>query len=324
MLTSARLFSRRAALWAAALVAAALIALPWVRDREHVTIDDDLRQRMRAQGHAFARLEAGTLHYELGGPSGAPLVVLIHGVSGPMAVWDETVGPLREAGFRTLRVDHFGRGWSDRVDRDYDLDLFVGEVEQILADLGESGAVRLAGSSMGAIVAAELALRHADRVDRVALIGPAGFPLKATPLARLIQVPLVGDYIMRVAGDGSLADHNRRYFHEPERFQAFQRQFEEQLTVIGSKAAILSTMRSTPVQSYLDRYADLGRLGKPLLIVWGREDRAFPYEHHEQALVAMPSAELVTVDAAGHLPMLERPEKVSSRLVEFMSRSTRR
>jgi len=104
----------------------------------------------------------------------------------------------------------------------------------------------------------------------------------------------------------------------------YPRLMERPIVVIGSKAAILSTMRSTPVQSYLDRYADLGRLGKPLLIVWGREDRAFPYEHHEQALVAMPSAELVTVDAAGHLPMLERPERVSSRLVEFMSRSTRR
>jgi hypothetical protein len=46
---------------------------------------------------------------------------------------------------------------------------------------------------------------------------------------------------------------------------------------IGSKGAILSTMRHTPVQAFVDRYRALGQLDKEILIVWGRDDQAFPF-----------------------------------------------
>ena len=310
---------RRRWLWIVlALVVVALVALPLVRDQEDTAITDEVRDRLSADGHAFASLEAGSVHYELAGPEEGPLAVLVHGVSGPMEVWDDAVGPLHEAGIRTLRFDHYGRGWSARVERDYDLDLFVGSVEGLLAHVEHEGPVFLLGSSMGAIVSAEFALRHADRVERVVLLGPAGFPIEASPLAKLIKVPGVGDWMMKVAGDNSLADHNRRYFYDPAPFAAFQERFETQLRVHGSKAAILSTMRNTPVQSYLDRYAAFGALEKPTLLVWGRHDQVFPYEHHAEAQKAIPQAELVSVDEAGHLPMFEQPAAVMPEVVAFL------
>lgn len=299
-----------------------LVALPWLMDREDVELDEAQRQQLVEQGHTFASLAAGTVHYELAGPAGGPLVVLVHGVSGPMEVWSAALPALHGAGFRTLRFDHYGRGWSDRLDVDHDLDLYVGTVEQLLSHLHEDEQpVALMGSSMGAIVSAEYALRHPKAVRALVLLGPAGFPLEATPLARAIGVPGLGDYLMKVAGDRSLAAHNRGYFHDPTPFSAFQARFEEQLRVVGSKAAILSTMRHTPVQAYVDRYAELQALGLKILIVWGRQDAAFPYEHHVEAQAAMPEAELLTVEEAGHLPMLEQPQQVMPRVVEHLRRS---
>ncbi|MEM9460511.1 MAG: alpha/beta hydrolase [Myxococcota bacterium] len=300
-----------------------LVALPWLMDREEISLDETRRQSLREQGHSFAPLAAGHVHYELAGPARGPLVVLIHGVSGPMEVWDAALPPLHAAGFRTLRFDHYGRGWSDRLDVDYDLDLYVSTVEQLLAHLHEDQPpVALMGSSMGAIVSAEYALGHPQAVRALVLLGPAGFPLEASPLARAIAVPGLGDYLMAVAGDRSLAAHNQRYFHDPTPFAAFQARFEEQLRVVGSKAAVLSTMRHTPVQAYVDRYAELGALDRPILIVWGRQDAAFPYAHHTEAQAAMPSAELLTVEEAGHLPMLEQPGSVMPRVIEFLGQSS--
>lgn len=57
----------------------------------------------------FAKLSDGTVAYELTGPESGELVVLVHGVSGPMMVWDKTVPALNAAGFRTLRFDLYGR-----------------------------------------------------------------------------------------------------------------------------------------------------------------------------------------------------------------------
>ena len=304
------------------VVLVVLVALPWLMDREDISLDETRRQSLIEQGHSFAPLAAGRVHYELAGPAKGPLVVLIHGVSGPMEVWDAALSPLHAAGFRTLRFDHYGRGWSDRLDVDYDLELYVSTVAQLLAHLHEDEPVALMGSSMGAIASAEYALRHPQSVRVLVLLGPAGFPLEASPLARAIAVPGLGDYLMTVAGDRSLAAHNRRYFHDPAPYSAFQARFEEQLRVVGSKAAILSTMRHTPVQAYVDRYAELEPLDLPILIVWGRQDAAFPYVHHTEAQAAMPSAALLTVEEAGHLPMLEQPGSVMPRVIEFLGQSS--
>jgi hypothetical protein len=53
---------------------------------ERGPLDEARLRGLEAAGHSSAPLSAGRLHYELSGPAGGHLVVLIHGVSGPMAV----------------------------------------------------------------------------------------------------------------------------------------------------------------------------------------------------------------------------------------------
>jgi len=299
-------------------LALALVALPLVRDREDRNILEE-RADYRGRGHTFAETAHGVLHYELLGPEGGELVVLIHGVSGPLTVWDRTTPALVRAGHRVLRFDHFGRGLSDRVDGPYDLALFVGSVENLLSHLAPDSKVHVMGSSMGAIVAAAYAERHPDQVRSVTLIGPAGFPLEASPIAKLMQVPLVSDYLMKVVGDGKLAEHNKRYFHDPSPHGDFQRAFEEQLRFEGSKHAILSTLQNTPVQSYVPGYRALAEADVPVLVIWGKQDAAFPFAHHTTLQEALPKAELHAIDQAGHLPMYERDQEVTPLLLQFLS-----
>ena len=90
---------------------------------------EELNEATRASAPgSFVQLSDGCTHYELGNsllPAGAPFgdnkgkgvrapVVLVHGFSVPYFIWDPTFEFLTKSGFRVLRYDLFGRGYSDR------------------------------------------------------------------------------------------------------------------------------------------------------------------------------------------------------------------
>ncbi len=69
---------------------------------------------------AFVTLSDGVTHFEDTGPDNARVAVLGHGSSVPYYVWDSTTVALRNAGYRVIRYDLFGRCLSDRPDVEYD------------------------------------------------------------------------------------------------------------------------------------------------------------------------------------------------------------
>lgn len=306
---------RRWSFGLAGALAVVLIILPFACDREHRPMDAAARTSAPEQ---FTTVRDGSIHYELAGPTAGPRIVLIHGVSGPMAVWDRTVPLLADAGFRVLRYDHFGRGLSDRLDVDHDEALYDRQLADLLDTLGWRESITLIGSSMGAIVAAGFATRHPERVARVVLVGPAGFPIEVPVGAKLLDVPGLGAYLMRVFGDRMLSGHHRKYFVDPDRFTELQAAFEAQLEIDGTKRSIRSTMRHMPVNDYADGYRRLGQTAKPVLLVWGKADRTFPYAHHQDAMALMPRAKLVAIEGAAHLPQLERAEELARAVVAFV------
>src|SRR5512133_1271455 len=84
-------------------------------------------ERARLPG-SFARLALGYVHYEISGPKEGALVVLVPGLSVPYSTWDRNASFLARGGFRVLRYEHFGRGFSDRPRCSYDLALYVSQL----------------------------------------------------------------------------------------------------------------------------------------------------------------------------------------------------
>src|SRR5262245_19408910 len=112
----------RAAVAVVVLVPLALfVGLPVARflrsNQETLTLDDQAR---RLASGSFVRLPDGVTYYQLGGPPDGQTVVLIPGFSTPYNIWDPTYEALTQAGFRVLRYELFGRGWSDRPKAAYD------------------------------------------------------------------------------------------------------------------------------------------------------------------------------------------------------------
>lgn len=298
------------------LVLALLAGLPLLTDQERYVLDDELRAEAPGE---FVQIPDGRVHYQVTGRAGDPLLVMVHGFNGPLTTWNHNVEALADQGYQVLAYDLLGRGYSDRPKLTYDLDLFVRQLEDMLEALGARRQLSLVGSSFGCVVASEFTLRHPDRVQNLVLVGPAGFPSPADRSAGLLAIPLLSDYLYRVIGDRMMRSLTRKYYVEPDRYPEAHQSFDRQISIHGYKRAALSTLRNAPLRDYSSGWDRIGQQGKPVLLVWGKQDVSFPYANHSDALRRMPQAQLVTVEGAAHLPQYEQPGVVNAAILDFLA-----
>ena len=85
----------------------------------------------------------------------------------------------------------------------------------------------------------------------------------------------------------------------------------------GMRRAVLGLYRSADPGELEAAGARLAEITCPALVVWGQRDPYIGPDHGRGWADALPGAELVEVDAAGHWPWIDRPETVD-RVVGFL------
>jgi len=259
-------------------------------------------------------------YYETAGPPAGPAVVLVPGFSTPLLVWERTAPALAAAGFHVVAYDLYGRGRSDRLHCAYDLMLYERQIRGLIEALAIHGPVDVVGFSMGAQICAHFADRYPARVRRVVFIDPAGFGRSNLRPRRVELWPGIGELLQRRKGPEWVADRAVAMFLDPQLLPLdFRDRVLTQARVRGTGRALLSTRRSMPQQS-LELYRSLAGSRKPVMVVWGREDKITPFAHLEKAASVLPGAEFLPVDKAGHAAQYERPETVNPAVVDFLRR----
>ena len=275
--------------------------------------------RKEADG-SFIALSNGVTHYELCGPENGIPVVLVHGFSVPYFIFDITFDFLVNSGFRVLRYDLFGRGFSDRPNVKYNIHLFVSQLKDLIDALGLKS-INLVGLSMGGPITASFIKEVPHYVNRHVLIDPAG--VQKVVLSKVLEatkLPIVGELALGLFGSGTMVKNIASDLFDPESVKHFQDQYKIQMQFKGFKRAILSTMRSGMLDSFYKTYMHIGSLQKPTLLFWGRNDTTVPFENSKALLNAIPHAEFHIIENCGHIPHYEKPEIVNPALLEFLSR----
>jgi pimeloyl-ACP methyl ester carboxylesterase len=110
------------------------------------------------------------LHYQQVGDG--PDLVMIHGLTGNLAVWHLQIAPTLSDHHRILTYDLRGHGYSDVPPSGYSADDMATDLGELL-DEREITRAALVGHSFGADVALYFALRHPERVSQVIAIEAA-------------------------------------------------------------------------------------------------------------------------------------------------------
>ncbi len=110
------------------------------------------------------------LHYQIAGDG--PDVVMIHGLTGNLAVWHLHIVPALWDHFRILTYDLRGHGYSEITPAGYTADDMAGDLVELL-DVLDIRQPYLVGHSYGADIALYAAHRCPERVRQVIAIEPA-------------------------------------------------------------------------------------------------------------------------------------------------------
>jgi 3-oxoadipate enol-lactonase len=249
---------------------------------------------------------------------GAP-VVLLHGHTLDLRVWDEIVPPLVEAGFRAIRYDQRGHGRSSSPPSGYRFGDHAADLAEVVNRL-DAAPAHLVGLSKGAGIALELVLRRLEVVRSLALVSPLvpDFTLSDAlmesfrELARAIRTQGVQPALGALWLTHPLLASAAAIPGPRERLEAMVNTFPA--------GEYLATERDAPDRTWklTDR---LGEIAFPTLVVSGERD--IPDFVAMAALLAqdVPGSALEMVPGCGHLVPLEQPEQTAEALVRFLGAS---
>ncbi|MGW3960506.1 alpha/beta fold hydrolase [Amycolatopsis sp. NPDC005003] len=287
--------------------------------RYFVAADEDRRldaaTRPTLRG-SFVTLSDGVTHYELTGPAGGELVVLVGGITIPLSYWDALAARLHARGLRTLACSGYGRGYSDRVRGRYDEALFVRQLAELTAALGLTGPHHVVGTSMGALVAMAYANRAPATVATLTIVGPAGLGARPLP-QRLLRNDVIAGFIARRFGRRLLEGHLGHNVRDPELSARLVAMVQDAYRYEGSLYAFFQTLQDFPLYERQDLFRSTGNLGLPVLLVWGDDDRVTPITHLDTVRDLLRPRQTHVITECGHMAPYERPDDVGDLLASF-------
>jgi pimeloyl-ACP methyl ester carboxylesterase len=250
--------------------------------------------------------------------SGAPLLYL-HGFADVHSVKEGWM-PFHERLAKQARLIAPAHPGCAQSDENKDIDAIEDVVFHYLEvlDTLKLGQFDLAGSCVGGWIAAELAVRHPEKIRKLALIGAMGLRVEGA---------LIGDVFMMAQpergssyaglrellfasadapkglelfpdGMGNLDDELRRY----------------QMLRLGSRIGFKPP--------YFYNYSlrnRLHRITSPALVIWGEKDHMVPRSHGETYAKLIPNAKLEVIPGAGHSVHVEKPEETAKLVLDFLA-----
>jgi pimeloyl-ACP methyl ester carboxylesterase len=231
-----------------------------------------------------------TLRYDATG-TGEP-VVLIHGLSGSSRWWRHNV-PVFARSHRVFVLDLAGYGRARRQ-----RSLGVREDAALIAawlDNQQLQHVTLIGHSMGGHIALRVAALRPERVKNLVLACASGL-LDGHPVRVALKLP-------RAVVTG-------------------RKSFVPRILLDAARAGLPNMWRST-MHLLGDNVLDvLPGLNVRTLVIWGARDALVPARLGRALAAAIPGARYEEIKAAGHVVMVDAPERFNSLVLDFLGEGT--
>ncbi len=247
---------------------------------------------------------------------GGEPVVLLHGHTLDLRVWDAVAPSLIRAGYRAVRYDQRGHGRSGSPASGYRWGDHAADLAAVIERLAPPAA-HVVGLSKGAGIALECSLRRPELVRSLSLVGPLVPDFELPPA----MIGSFRELARAIRSDGvQRAVHEKWLSHPliaPAAARPGVRERLEAMVLTFPAGEYLTAVRDAPDREWkvTDRLAEVA---VPTLVVRGQGEVPEFVAMADMLQAGIPSARSVVVQGSGHLVPLENPEAMARILLEFL------
>ena len=275
---------------------------------------EELAPKYAASPSKFIEVKGLKIHYRDQG-KGYP-IVLIHGTGASLHTWDEWTEELIK-NYRVIRLDlpAYGLTGQDPEKRYSSLD-YVNLLDAFLDQLGVKE-FHLGGNSLGGLVSWLYASYHDQKVNKLLLLNPSGFPFDSTPMViKLAKIPILNLFIRYITPKSFVKKNLKEVYYNDDLItnKTIDRYYD--LTLFEGNRDAFIDRSLIEREDYTDR---LSLIQSPALVIWGENDEWIPVEDSEKFKAHLNNIKVVIMPKTGHIPMEERPKESVAIALNFLS-----
>jgi pimeloyl-ACP methyl ester carboxylesterase len=254
-----------------------------------------------------AEVNGTKLYYEMVGKG--PAVVLVHGGLVDSRLWNDQMKEFAKH-HRVVRYDLRGFGRSAAAPQPFS------HIEDLgaLMDFLKIERATVVGLSVGGIIAADFALEHPERVDRLVLVG-AGLrgdkqpPDKDALKAYEAATKGMAEEFVNVTMKSGL------YATVREGSPAYARLRQMMLENFKAVSTFAPGFLKYPAQPTIER---LGQIKAPTLVIIGSDDAQSLQNVADTLAAGIPGTRKVVIPGASHHPPVEKPDEFNKAVLSFL------
>lgn len=286
---------------------------------------NSLKSRWAQPPSQFIDLDGMQVHVRDEGRRDDPMpIVLLHGTGSSLYTWNGWAEQLKTT-HRIIRFDRPGFGLTGpNPSGDYSMDYYSAFLERLLHRLGVDGPVILVGNSSGGYMAWRFAVAHRDRVAKLVLISPGGYPsspqlpqyvaMAMNPKMDFITHHILPKSQVRKSISASYGDPSRLTEETVDSCYDLTRR-------AGNRSALGETLRASIHGENADA---INQVKAPTLILWGTKDTIIPpTPDAEQFHRRIVGSTLIMLPGDGHLAQEEDPSATVAAFNQWLANQAR-
>ncbi len=267
----------------------------------------------------FMEVTNGTIYYRLfENEKERPLLILAPGL--PSSIYySQLIKQLSSFGYNILSFDYAGK-MNSKLKSKSNLNTMMVQISDLLLqlDLKRFTIWHIVGTSMGGVIAAQLALEHSTHVGKLVLLSPVGLKHPWTFTERMAKIPILSKILAPFILKKQVKKNIEKALICPQNYTELIREQDQYLATWTSRWNYLNIISNFAMKDETAVYRKLEHQGLDILVTSGEKRLDKLHNHIEQLKNILPSATYVEIPSTSHIPFIENLEFTTNLMLDFL------